>query len=161
MSHQSKYTNKLSCFVLLQKWRMRTTWVSLIQKWVWICVSLYLNTGVYPLTWKHISRFEIGENKLETISKHNLCPTAGNAYCKIKASYINMRRRNLWMTHLCCCRFCHLEMCISSWSPRGWCHTGTHIYLHANQPHSNSFHSNTFHGLKPKQILYSEKEASF
>lgn len=99
--------------------------------------------------------------ELETISKHNRCPSAESAYCKGKARYIKMCRRNVWMTHLCCCRFCHLEMCIFSWSPRGWCHTGIHIYLHANQPHSNSFHSNTFHGLNPKQILYSEKVASF
>ena len=49
-------------------------------------------------------------------------------------------------------------MCIFACSPRGWCHTGIRIYLHANQPGSNSFHSNTFRGLYPKWILYSEEK---
>lgn len=78
--------------------------------------------------------------------------------CEICAEDIH---ENISVTHLYCCRFCHLEMCIFSWSPRGWCHTGIHIYLHANQPHSNSFHSNTFHGLNPKQILYGKKKTNF
>jgi hypothetical protein len=65
------------------------------------------------------------------------------------------------VTHLCCYRLCHLEMCIFACFPMGWCHTGTRIYRHANQPHSNSFHSNTSHGLYPKEFYTVRKKATF
>lgn len=62
-------------------------------------------------------------------------------------------------THLCCCRFCHLETCIFACFPTGWCHTGIHICLHANWQHSNSFHNNIGHVLKEKQTnIYATRE---